>query len=76
MPKPGSVLKALGFIGIALGFIVNWLILKPIRLLAYALCGLFVYQKGEQHPVVGVIGYMLFFVLLSGIAGGLISILI
>ena len=76
MPKPGSVLKAIGWIGVALGFIINYLILKPIRYLAYAFCGLFIYQKGVSHPVVGAIGYMFFFVLLSGVAGGFISIMI
>lgn len=29
MPKPGSVLKAIGFIVVVLGFILNYLILKP-----------------------------------------------
>ena len=73
MPKPGSVLKAIGFIGVVLGFVLNYLILKPIRFLAYTFCGLFIYQKGKNHSVVGTIGYMLFFVALSGLAGGLIS---
>ena len=76
MPKPGSVLKAIGFIGIVLGFILNYLILRPIRFLAYTFCGLFIYQKGTNHPVVGAIGYMLFFVMLSGLAGGLVGLLI
>ena len=76
MPKPGSVLKAIGFIGVVLGFILNYLILKPIRFLAYTFCGLFIYQKGTSHPVIGAIGYMLFFVALSGLAGGLITLLI
>lgn len=76
MPRPGSVLKAIGLIGVVLGFILNYLILKPIRFLAYTFCGLFIYQKGTSHPVVGAIGYMLFFVALSGFAGGLISIIV
>lgn len=76
MPKPGSVLKAIGFIGVVLGFILNNLILKPIRFLAYMFCGLFIYQKGTSHPVVGAIGYMLFFVLFVGIASNIISIAI
>lgn len=76
MPKPGSVLKAIGFIGIVLGAIINYLILKPIRILAYALCGLFIYEKGVSHPVVGAMGYMLFFVLFVGIASKLIAIVI
>ena len=76
MPKPGSVLKAIGFIGIVLGFILNYLILKPIRFLAYTFCGLFIYQKRTNHPVVGAIGYMLFFVLLVGMTTNLISIFV
>lgn len=76
MPKPGSVLKAIGFIGIVLGAIVNYIIIKPIRILAYAFCGLFIYQKGVSHPVVGAIGYMLFFVLFVGITTNLISLAI
>lgn len=76
IPKPGSVLKAIGFIGIVLGAIVNYIIIKPIRILAYAFCGLFIYQKGVSHPVVGAIGYMLFFVLFVGITTNLISIFI
>ena len=76
MPKPGSVLKAIGFIGIVLGFILNYLILKPIRFLAYTFCGLFIYQKGTSHPAVGAIGYMLFFVLFTGIVTNLISLAI
>ncbi len=76
IPKPGSVLKAIGFIGIVLGAIINYLILKPIRILAYAFCGLFIYQKGVSHPVVGAIGYMLFFVLFVGVATNLISLAI
>ena len=76
MPKPGSVLKAIGFIGVVLGYILNYLILKPIRFLAYMFCGLFIYQKGTSHPVVGAIGYMLFFVLLVGMTTNLISIFV
>ncbi len=76
MPKPGSVLKTIGFIGIVLGFILNYLILKPIRFLAYTFCGLFVYKKGTSHPVVGAIGYMLFFAVLSAITGGVISLIV
>ena len=76
MPKPGSVLKGIGFIGVVLGAIVNYIIIKPIRILAYAFCGLFIYQKGVSHPVVGAIGYMLFFVVLSSIAGGVISLIV
>jgi len=76
MPKPGSVLKAIGFIGIVLGFILNYLILKPIRFLAYTFCGLFIYQKGTSHPAVGTIGYMLFFIVLSAITGGVISLIV
>ena len=76
MPKPGSVLKTIGFIGVVLGFILNYLILKPIRFLSYTFCGLFIYQKGINHPVVGAIGYMLFFVLLVGITTNLISIFV
>ena len=76
MPKPGSVLKAIGFIGVVLGFILNYIILKPIRFLAYTFCGLFIYQKGTSHPVLGAIGYMFFFVVLSGLAGGVVTLLI
>ena len=76
IPKPGSVLKAIGFIGIGLGAIVNYIIIKPIRILAYAFCGLFIYQKGVSHPVVGAMGYMLFFVLFVGIATNLVSLAI
>lgn len=76
MPKPGSVLRAVGFIGVALGFILNYLLLKPIRFLAYTFCGLFIYQKGTSHPVIGAIGYMLFFVLFVGLATKLLSIVI
>ena len=76
MPKPGSVLKAIGLIGVALGYIINYLILKPIRYLAYAFCGLLIYQKGANHPVVGAIGYMLFFVLFVGVTMKLISLVI
>lgn len=76
IPKPGNVLKAIGFIGVVLGAILNYLILKPIRFLAYTFCGLFIYKKGTNHPVVGAIGYMLFFVVLSGLTGGLVTLLI
>ena len=31
IPKPGSVLKAIGWIGVALGFIINYLILKYLK---------------------------------------------
>ena len=37
MPKPGSVLKAIGIIGVVLGFILNYLILKPIKFFSYTL---------------------------------------
>ena len=76
MPKPSSVLKAIGFIGVVLGFILNYVILKPIRFLAYTFCGLFIYPKGINHPVVGAIGYMLFFALFVGIVTNLISLAI
>jgi hypothetical protein len=33
-------------------------------------------KKGTSHPAVGAIGYMLLFVVLSGLASGLISLMI
>ena len=63
-PKPASAISSQGGIFRFIGQAINWLFVKPIRTLTFALVGLF-YKRGKNSPYVGMFGYTIVFVLVS-----------
>lgn len=71
-PDPTESLSALGIIGKVIGYIINYLIAKPVYWLAFGLVGM-IYNK-EKHPAwIGSILYTLIFLGVMGLLGKGIS---
>ena len=71
--NPTEGLNVFGFIGKALGIIINYLIAKPIHFLVYAIVGLF-YKKGTHSLYLGMFGYTAVFLLVVGIISFIVKI--
>ena len=71
-PNPTESLCAFGIIGKVIGFIINYLIAKPVYWLTFGLVGK-LYDK-EKHPAwLGSIMYTVFFIGIMGLLGTVIS---
>ena len=74
-PNPTESLGVFGIIGKVIGFIINYLIAKPIYWLTFGLVGK-IYDK-ERHPAwLGAVLYTVCFIVIMGLLGVVISLFV
>ena len=74
-PNPTDSLSAFGIIGKIIGFIINYLIAKPVYWLTFWIVGK-IYNK-DNHPAwVGAVLYTVFFIAIMGLIGAIISLFV
>lgn len=71
-PNPTETLGVFGFIGKVLGFIIKYMIAKPIHWLTFAIVGLF-YDKRTDKPYKGSSLYTIVFIVVKILVCGIIS---